>query len=185
MREIQSTRLLALYLRPQRFGFAVFKGPKQLLDWGGSTYASENNVEPVLVCKRISSLLTIYAPSVIVVRKLTKRERQRYGDIQPIVGVVRKLAEKHSSELVLVGREEVRSAFQRFGKTTKYNVAAQIAIFFPELTWKLPPPRKLWQKEHHNMAIFDAASLGIAYFSRFGKFELDVQNVAEYFEPAA
>lgn len=182
--EIFGTKVLALYLRPQQLGFTVFKGPKQLLDWGRST-CRWNDGGPVLVCKRVSSLLKNYAPSVIVVRKLTKRERKRYGDIQPIVSVVRALAKKHSSKLALIGREEVRYAFRQFGKTTKYSIASQIAIFFPELTWKLPPPRKAWQREHHNMAIFDAASLGIAYFSRFVKFEMDVRSVEENFERPA
>lgn len=181
--EIHGTRLLALHLRPKRFGFAVFKGPRQLLDWGGSAYMPRNGVEPVLVGKRISSLLTIYAPSVIVIRRLGKKERQRYRDIQPIVGMVRTLAKKHSSELVLIGREEVRHAFRRFGKTTKYNIARRVAIIFSELMWKLPPPRKSWQTEHYNMAIFDAVSLGIAYFGRFGEFELDHQKATEDSEP--
>jgi hypothetical protein len=51
---------------------------------------------------------------------------------------------------------------------TKYEIAARIAVLFPELTWKLPPTRKFYDNEHHNASIFDAASLGLTYFARFG-----------------
>ena len=182
LQEISNTRLLTVHLRPQRFGFAVFKGPKQLLDWGGSTYPIPK-VGSVPITKRISPLLEIYAPSVVIVRKITQGER--YRDLRPVLSAIRKKAADYSAEVVFVGREEVRRAFGRFGKTTKYDIAAQVATFFPELMWKLPPLRKPWQTEHHNMAIFDAASLGIAYFSRFGEFELRFQNGAEDSEEAA
>jgi hypothetical protein len=180
--EICNTRLLTVHLRPQRFGFAVFKGPKQLLDWGGSTCPiSDGGSAPIH--KRISPLLEIYAPSVIIVSQMTKGER--YGDPRPIVSAIKKQAADYSAAVALVGREEVRRAFGRFGKTTKYDIAARIAILFPELMWKLPPPRKPWQTEHYNMAIFDAASLAIAYFSRFGEFGLLFRNGTEGSEEAA
>jgi hypothetical protein len=178
LQEICNTRLLTVHVRPQRFGFAVFKGPQQLLDWGGSTCPiSDGGSAPIR--KRISPLLEIYAPSVVIVREITKREGERYEDFRPIVSAIRQQAADYSAEVVLVGREEVRRAFGRFGKTTKYDIAAQVATFFPELIWKLPPPRKPWQTEHHNMAIFDAASLGITYFSRLGEFGLRFRNSTE------
>lgn len=182
LQQICNTRLLTVHLRPQRLGFAVFKGPKQLLDWGGSTYPIRDGGSAPIQ-KRISPLLEIYAPSVVIVRQITKGER--YGNLRPIVSAIRKQAADHSAEVVFVGREEVRRAFGRFGKTAKYDIAAQVATFFPELMWKLPPRRKPWQTEHHNMAIFDAASLGIAYFSRFGEFGLRLLNIAKDFHAAA
>jgi hypothetical protein len=176
---IGETRILTVDLRPQRFGFAVFKGPKQLLDWGGSTYSARDRGRSAPIDKRLSPLLTIYAPSVLIVRKVTKAERERYGDLRPMVNVIKEQAADHSAEVEFVGREEIRRTFGRFGKTTKYDIAAQVAAFFPELTWKLPPPRKPWQTENRNMAIFDAASLGITYFSRFGEFGLRFRNGVE------
>jgi len=169
---------------PQRLGFAVFKGPKKLLDWGGSTYVRGNKADAVLLCQRISSLLTIYGPSVVVARNIAGNEIRRYADIRPIVRLVRVQAEKFSAEAVLMGRQEVRYAFRRFGNTTRYNIAAQVAIFFPELLWKLPPPRKPWQKERYSMAMFDAVAMGITYFSRFGEFGLDFRSIAENSKPA-
>jgi hypothetical protein len=50
--------------------------------------------------------------------------------------------------------------------------------------WKLPPPRKAWQKEHHNMAIFDAAALGIAYFKRSGEVGGHARDLPDDFQKA-
>lgn len=177
---IDTTRLLALHVRPQRFGFAVFKGPKQLLDWGGSTYPPRSGKLAAQVSKRLNPLLKIYGPSLVIARKLTTQEQQRY-DLRPIVSVVKVHAARHSAGLVLMGRKDIRQAFHPSGNVTKYQIAAQVAIFFPELLWKLPPPRRAWQKEHHNMAIFDAVALGISYFSRFGDLEVPFNNAPKGF----
>jgi hypothetical protein len=37
---------------------------------------------------------------------------------------------------------------------------------FPVLASMLPPKRKIWQTECYRMSMFDAAALGVAYFSR-------------------
>lgn len=182
---IETTRLLALHVRPQRFGFAVFKGPKQLLDWGGGTYPPRSGRIAAQVSKRLDPLLRIYGPSVVIARKLSAREQRQY-DLRPIVSVVKGHAAKHSAEFVPIGRKEVHQVFLRSDrKVTKYQIAAQVAICFPELLWKLPPPRKPWQKEHYNMAIFDAVALGISYFSRFGNLELHIENAPKASEPAS
>lgn len=60
---------------------------------------------------------------------------------------------------------EVRCAFRESGKT-KEPIAATIAQTFPELQWKVPPKRKAWISEGHNMVIFDAAATGLAYLAR-------------------
>ncbi len=50
---------------------------------------------------------------------------------------------------------------------TKHEIASQIGLIFPELTWKLPAARKPWHAEPHNQTTFDAIALGLTYFARF------------------
>lgn len=176
-------RILALYVRPRRFGFAVFKGARKLLDWGGSSYRDDELLSQV--SKRIRALLTIYGPSAVVVQQVPRSEQRRYGNLHPILNTIRKQAARHSATVASVGREEVCRAFRSFGTSTKYQIAAQVAVFFPVLLWKLPPPRKAWQTEHHNMAIFDAAALGLAYLSQFEKFGSCLWNSPEDFQETA
>lgn len=164
---IHETRVLAVHVRPQRFGFAVLKGPQKLLDWGVSTHYVGNDDPLTIIRKRIVPLLRIYAPSALVVRKVTARESERYSQLQPIANAVKEQAERHSIKLAFVGRDEVRHTFGKLGTTTKYEIAARVTKFFPELTWQLPPRRKPWESEHHNMAIFDAVALGFSYFMCF------------------
>lgn len=180
---IRETRLLAVHVRPQRFGFAVFKGPQQLLDWGGSThYARDGSAE--IIRKRIVPLLRIYAPSALVVRKMRNKEAEQ-NSLRAVISAVKEQAERHSIELVFVGRKQVRHTFRRFGDATKYDIAAHVTTLFPELTWKLPPRRRAWETERYNMAIFDAASLGITYFMRFEECQTVFPGLSKNLEEAA
>ena len=43
-----------------------------------------------------------------------------------------------------------------------------VARMFPELLWKLPPKRKIWESEHPIMTMFDAIAMGFAYWQRDG-----------------
>ena len=40
---------------------------------------------------------------------------------------------------------------------------AQLAEWFDELSWKLPPKCKPWQSEDHNLTIFDAAATAMTF----------------------
>jgi hypothetical protein len=51
-------------------------------------------------------------------------------------------------------------------KPNKYHIARAVAKRFPDLAAKLPRKRKIWEKEHYRMRIFDAAAVGVAYFMR-------------------
>jgi hypothetical protein len=48
----------------------------------------------------------------------------------------------------------------------KYEIACAVAERLPELAPRLAPKRRIWQSEDYRMSIFDAAALGVAYFSR-------------------
>jgi hypothetical protein len=51
-------------------------------------------------------------------------------------------------------------------ESNKYEVALALAKQFPALASRLPPKRKIWQSEDYRMGIFDAATVGVAYFTR-------------------
>jgi hypothetical protein len=60
-------RILVIAPRSRRFGFAVFEGPQQLLDWGMVFYPLNDEAQRAATNKRVASLLTLYIPSVVVV----------------------------------------------------------------------------------------------------------------------
>lgn len=171
---VESLRVLAAHFRFQRFGFAVLQGPKRLLDWGVSAHVTKATSDPAAtIRKRLASLFRIYAPSVLVLRGLSAQEGNRYSALNPLITSAKAEAATHSVEVDSVARPEIRQAFDRHEKPTKHEIAAQIAVAFPELGWKLPPRKHCWEREHHNMAIFDAVSLAVAYFERIQQSEIE------------
>jgi hypothetical protein len=161
-------RIVALDLRLQRFGFVVMEGHQQLLEWGTRTYRTSNLKDRILFAqRRIVPLLTSFRPSVVVLNHVQGLHGVRGPSHYRIVQAIEHEAAQRSAALVLIGRQEIRRAFRKAGEITKDEIAAHVALLFPALTWKLPPTRKTWMSEHHNMTIFDAASLGITYLARF------------------
>ncbi|PYU94225.1 MAG: hypothetical protein DMG25_07270 [Acidobacteria bacterium] len=51
-------------------------------------------------------------------------------------------------------------------RLTKHQIATSLAERFAELRPILTPKRKPWESEDYRMSMFDAATLGVAYFDR-------------------
>src|SRR5258708_33663752 len=111
-RNVCETRVLALDVRLQRFGFAVLEGSNHLLEWGVRTYpvTSTNNLAKT-VAKRISPLLCLFMPSRLIIKRAPgipgpKRSR---GTI--ILQTITDEARRRSITCAFVEREEIRRAF--------------------------------------------------------------------------
>jgi hypothetical protein len=162
-------RILAIDLRSQLFGFAVLEGPRTLLDYGRKPCRADNTQDnAMIVRKKVAALLAFYEPSVIVLKHASGRSDQPLLQSKESMEGIKCEAKLRSLELVFLSRRDIHRVFRQSGNTSKYRIAALIAGLFPELAWKLPPYRKNWQSEHHNMAIFDAVSLGLAYLAQYG-----------------
>lgn len=156
-------RILAIDLRGQLFGFAVLEGSKTLLDWGRKPFRECAQNDGMAACRKITKLLAFFMPSIIVLKYACGRSDQEPTIKKNIVEAIRREAESRSIELVVLKRKDIHIAFRQSRGVSKYKIAGLVAEMFPDLAWKLPPNRKNWQPEHHNMPIFDAISLAIAY----------------------
>lgn len=47
-----------------------------------------------------------------------------------------------------VNQESLKALSQASSWTTKQEIVIAVSMIFPELQWKLPPPRKSWQPEN-------------------------------------
>src|ERR1019366_2291299 len=83
-------RILAVEIRPQKFGFVVFEGAKRLLDWGVSGYASPRNSVEATVTKRIGLLLSLYVPSVVIVSRRKNDTSKPDSKLGPVVKTIKK-----------------------------------------------------------------------------------------------
>jgi hypothetical protein len=58
-----------------------------------------------------------------------------------------------------------RDASRSRGAKCLINVSLVPAEQLPELASRLPDKRKIWKSEDYRMSIFDAAALGVGYFT--------------------
>src|ERR1700739_1181050 len=106
------TTILALHLRPQRLGFAVLKVKFQLLDWGVKTYRESDGFHKShLIQKRIEPLLALYRLTLVVANIMPTLKLSKEFGQDDMTRAVRDQARKHSAQLVLVDRTEIRRTF--------------------------------------------------------------------------
>jgi hypothetical protein len=167
-REKSNFRVLAIDLRRSRFGYAVYEGPKRLLDWGGRSCSTIKGGS-TLAASRVAELLKLFHPSAVVLRK-DRRGGVRGGtpEIRQAAKAIRQQATARSVPVFVIGPEEIKTAFNIFRTSTKDDVAVILTSIFPELLGELPRKRKRWDNEHPRMAVFDAIAVGFAYFRRNG-----------------
>lgn len=167
-------RVLALEIRLSKFGFVVFEGPTKLLDWGVKSYAGRGALRRAILEKKIRPLLDLYALPTVVMRRRISSSRKARTTIRSVIRTVKRITRSRSAPLQLISTRVIRSRFVDHGCTTKEQIASLIATRFAELSWKLPPKRKSWQREAYTMPIFDAAATGIAFFDRRGRRGRDI-----------
>lgn len=154
-------KVLAVDVRPQWFGYAAFESPNRLLDFGVKRFALRSTGEI-----GFATLLRALHPEVIVLRKISLGTWRDRPLTRGVVRSMLRLSRQFSIQVALVGEARMRDCFITHKLRTKQERASLLARKFPALAWKLPPPRRIWQKEHWNMPIFDAVALAISYFGK-------------------
>jgi hypothetical protein len=158
---MKQKRIIAFDIHPSHFGYVIFEGPKELLDWGVRSFRGGVNAVRGPAAEKFSVLLDDFAPSAIVIEKRITRIRKLSGKIAAVL----REAEKHRVPVRWVTRRMVKRAFAGHERN-KDQIAVVLGERFPELSSRVPPQRKIWMSEDYRMSIFDAAALGVAYFDR-------------------
>jgi hypothetical protein len=154
--------VLALDLRPRKAGFVVLEG-NVLLDWGVRAYGKSASDLETTVKQRIEALLDLHTPGFVVVQRRRVNNPAVARTLGAIIRIVKTEATNHASDLTILRAGDVRQFFAEHDCHNKHEIASRLASWFEELAWKLPPKRKPWQSEDHNMTIFDAAAGAIAF----------------------
>jgi len=102
-----------------------------------------------------------FSPSTIVLRNRDSETKKRAEMSNTLMGE----AAKRRISIRLLSRSDVKNAFPDCNRN-KYTIAAAAAKQLVELAPRLPSVRKIWKSEDYRMSIFDAAALGVAYFTR-------------------
>ncbi len=154
-------RILAIDLRSRSFGFVAFEGPTRLLDWGVKSFRQGVNEPTIPASEKFAALMDDSSPSTIVLKKRDSETKKRAEMRNELV----REATKRRISIRSLSQNGVKNAFPDCN-CNKYTIAAALAKQLPELAPKLPSVRKIWKSEDYRMSIFDAAALGVAYFSR-------------------
>ena len=158
-------RLLALEIRSQRIGFAVFEGPSRLLDWGIKTCLDPTCRLREVVTKRVRPLLFRYRPFAVVMRRDNHYSSQTTPRLRISVGAIRREARRCGVKFRLLRTKARKRFFVQLRCDTKHQVAQLIADLFEELSWMVPPKRKPWHSESYHAVVFDAVATGLVAFA--------------------
>jgi hypothetical protein len=161
----QEDRLLALEIRPQKFGFVVFEGPTRLLDWGVRSYVGPRAHCRATLKKRIQTLLDSYAPVSVVMRWRNGSSRKQREAIRTAVQTIGIDARSGSIKLRSLNTRAIQQFFAMHGCATKHEIASLLGKRFEELSWKVPKRRKPWHCESYHTCMFDAAATGMTFFN--------------------
>jgi hypothetical protein len=135
-----------------------------LLDWGICEYLLSGNERAEIAGRRLAALLKICSPSTVVL----KTERWESAIASPsgraLIEAITRETSARSIPICLIRQNQLRRTFLNLQCETKEEIASALARIFPELLWKLPPKRQIWQSEHPRMTMFDAIALGLAYW---------------------
>jgi len=154
--------VLALDLRPRSMGFVVFEGPDELLDWGVRSLRNLAG-RSVPVGHRLALLLSEFQPAVVLLKSSVQEKLRRKAHFEDVLDTIQREGMDRIA-VRLVSPQQIDRMFPGAVRN-KDDLAAHVAKRFPDLAWKLPPPRiKIWQHEHYRMSIFDAAALALAYY---------------------
>ena len=162
-------RVLALDVHPRSFGYVVFEGSRQLLDWGVRSYRKTDRFPGSSVRRKLGALLSDFLPSVIVLRAFETSAVKMNVKRTRIFVAIQKDARSRRIPVRLIRHQGVKKVFGNQRRMTKHQMATLLAELLPDLAWNLPLKRKPWESEDYRMSIFDAAALGVVYFARQAK----------------
>jgi hypothetical protein len=153
-----TNRILAVEIRAARIGYAVFEFSGKFLDFGAGWFDS-----PSTARSRINRLLGLFRPSLLVFRKAERRHSQKSIVSRAVAKAVRNEARRLGIPIAYVSQRVLKTFYQRNSCRNKYEVAALLADWHPEIAWRLPKKRKFYGPEPRVMIYFDSAALGEAY----------------------
>ena len=154
--------VLAIYPTTRGIAFALMKSPLAPIDWG--IKGVQGRDKNALYLERVSALLDINQPDVVVLEDPTSPRLRRSARIERLTRAIETLARDQVIDVHRYPRSAVQVCFSQFGARTRYEIAVAIATRVPAFERFLPPRRKLWESEDARMGIFRAAALAFTYY---------------------
>ncbi len=159
-------RVLSIDPTTKGFGFVVLDGPDRLIDWG-SAFVRYDKHEGSL--RRVTKMLEYHSPEVLVLEDEKGDGSRRCARVRKLLRATRTLAARRKIAVGAIAPAAVKKMFAEVGATNKDHIAGEVVVRYPELAPWLPPPRRIYDAEHHRMGMFDAAAFGMTFFGQHEK----------------
>lgn len=156
-----SDRVLAIHPTTTGFGWVLFDGPQNPVDWGTATIPDRSDKS---VLARLELLLLRNLPAEFVIENADVAGSRRNGRIRRVCRKAIELAKKKGIKPTAYAHSEVIGTFATEIARTRYEIAEVIAKRIPDFEHLLPPKRKIWMPEDARMGLFDAAAVGITHY---------------------
>src|ERR1051326_1813890 len=124
-------RLLAIETRSQKMGYAVFDGPRVLLDWGVREFTSTRKSP---LDRKFGRLLDDFRPTMILLSYVSRNGHLVEGPMK----CIQEQAASRAIPFKLSSKDDLRKHFARAGRWNKRQIAKAVTNRFPELAWHLP-----------------------------------------------
>lgn len=155
---MRQTFVLGVHPSARGFGWALFEGPLIPFDWGTFGAHKDMNFEALA---RFERVLKKYEPRVVALEAYEGDLSQRSERIRQLCKAMINMARACGATVHIVTRDEIAKTFGKTEKAARYEIAAAVAERIGVLRPRLPKPRKAWQGEHPNTALFAAAACAL------------------------
>jgi Holliday junction resolvasome RuvABC endonuclease subunit len=168
--------LLAIYPTTRGFGFVVFEGRDQTIDWGVKDVRGDKNRKAFA---KIEELVSWYRPDMLVLENAHGPASRRAERIRQLNVLVVALAKSRRIPVRQYTRSDIKAAFGKRRASTRYEIAQVISRELPDLAPWLPPPKKIWMSENRWLGMFDAASLALTFYDTQNNSRADRSAMAQ------
>ncbi|MEQ1881712.1 MAG: hypothetical protein ABL878_12165 [Burkholderiales bacterium] len=110
-----------------------------------------------------------YHPEIVVIEDGAATARLRGLRAATLYQDIAVEAEAQGALVFAYSREAVFRTFEKYQPLSKHDIAKVIAAHISEFRYHLPAKRKLWAKPSAWQTLFDAAALGLTYYSADGQ----------------
>jgi len=178
MTAFAATKALVLGIFPNArgFGWVVFESPFNLVASGSFIAVKQKNQACL---DKIDALCGKYSPETVVLEAFDKECSKRVERIERLCRSIVSLVGDRGHELTIFKRGDVQAAFADVGARTRHEIACATARQVPAMAHRLPKPRKPWECEKRQLAVFNAAALVLTHY-RYGATALleELRNAA-------
>lgn len=155
--------VMAIYPNTRGFAFVLFEGSLSPVDWQVVEVRGRNKNKKCL--EAIARRLAQFTPDALVLEDISRTGTRRARRIRELNEMTLELAWEAGIPAFMLPWDQIRQQFGAGQPVTKRFIAVSIVKHLPVFERYLPPIRKPWMSEDPRMGLFNAAVLGVTFFT--------------------